>query len=40
MCIEASRYVNAVNEDKWRSMVVLKKGQTWGSKTVYRGWKD
>ena len=40
MCIEASRYVNAINEEKWRSMVVLKKGQTWGSKTIYIGWKD
>lgn len=40
MCVEASRYVNAINNEKWRSMVVLKKGQTFGSKTVYRGWKE
>jgi len=40
MCIEASRYVNAINDPKWRGMVVLKKGQTWGSKTVYRGWQE
>lgn len=39
MCIEASRYVNAVNEEKWKPMVTLKKGQTFGSRTVYRGWK-
>lgn len=38
-CVEASRYINAPNVDKWRNMVVLKKGQKWGSKTVYRGWK-
>ena len=40
MCIEASRYVNAVNEEKWRHMVVLRKGEVWGSRTVYRGWKE
>ncbi|KAK0829867.1 hypothetical protein LTR73_004004 [Friedmanniomyces endolithicus] len=40
MCIEASRYVNAVNEEKLRHMVVLKKGEKFGSRTIYRGWKD
>ncbi|KAK3117617.1 hypothetical protein LTR53_000845 [Teratosphaeriaceae sp. CCFEE 6253] len=40
MCIEASRYVNAINEEKWRHMVVLKKGQTFGSRTIYRGWQE
>ncbi|KAK4998631.1 hypothetical protein LTR66_002168 [Elasticomyces elasticus] len=39
-CVEPSRYINAVNEEKWRNMVVLKKGEVWGSKVVYRGWKD
>lgn len=39
-CVEASRYINAPNVEKWRGMVVLKKGEKWGSKTVYRGWKD
>lgn len=38
MCIEASRYVNAINEDKWRHQVVLRKGQTFGSRTIYRAW--
>lgn len=38
MCIEASRYVDAINNDKWRNMVVLKKGQVWGSRTIYRAW--
>ena len=38
MCIEASRYVNATNESRWRGMVVLKKGQIWGSRTQYRAW--
>ncbi|KAK5125108.1 hypothetical protein LTR85_000782 [Meristemomyces frigidus] len=40
MCIEASRYVNAINDEKLRHMVVLKKGQTWGSRTIYRGWQE
>jgi aldose 1-epimerase len=40
MCIEASRYVNAINDEKMRHMVVLKKGQTWGSRTIYRAWVD
>ncbi|KAK3720538.1 hypothetical protein LTR37_003587 [Vermiconidia calcicola] len=38
MCIEASRYVNAINDERWRSMVVLTKGKTWGSRTIYRAW--
>ncbi|KAF7191495.1 Bifunctional protein gal10 [Pseudocercospora fuligena] len=38
LCIEASRYVNAINNDQWRQQVVLKKGQIWGSRTVYRAW--
>ncbi|KAL2356271.1 galactose mutarotase-like domain-containing protein [Cryomyces antarcticus] len=39
-CVEPSRYINAINDDRWRSMAVLKKGQKWGSRIVYRGWKD
>ena len=38
MCLEASRYINAINDDRWRNMVVLKKGQVWGSRTIYRAW--
>ena len=38
MCIEASRYVNAINDEKLRHMVVLKKGGIWGSRTIYRAW--
>lgn len=40
LCIEASRYVNAINDERWRNMVVLKKGEVWGSRTIYRGWKE
>lgn len=39
-CVEPSRYINAVNEDKWKDMVTLRKGQLWGSRIVYRSWKD
>ena len=39
-CVEPSRYINAVNEEKWRNMVLMKKGQVYGSKIVYQGWKD
>ncbi|CAL5866596.1 uncharacterized protein PFLUO_LOCUS805 [Penicillium psychrofluorescens] len=38
-CVEPSRYVNAINEDKWRNMVLLKKGQIFGCKNVYKAWK-
>lgn len=40
LCIEASRYVNAVNQEEWRQQVVLKKGQVWGSRTIYRAWVE
>ncbi|GAB7357466.1 hypothetical protein MBLNU459_g0006t1 [Dothideomycetes sp. NU459] len=39
-CVEPSRYINAINVDKWRSQVLLKKGQVYGSKIIYRGWKE
>ncbi|KAF9887146.1 hypothetical protein FE257_010521 [Aspergillus nanangensis] len=39
-CIEPSRFVNAINEPEWRHMVILKKGTTYGSKVVYKAWKD
>ena len=39
-CVECSRYVNAINDERWRHMVVLKKGQKWGSRTIYRAWSD
>ncbi|KAE8348257.1 galactose mutarotase-like domain-containing protein [Aspergillus coremiiformis] len=39
-CIEPSRFVNAINEPAWRHMVILKKGDKYGSKIVYKTWKD
>ncbi|KAL4805276.1 galactose mutarotase-like domain-containing protein [Aspergillus unguis] len=38
-CIEPSRYVNAVNEKDWRHTVVLKKGEKYGSRIVYKAWR-
>ncbi|OAA65297.1 Aldose 1-epimerase, subgroup [Niveomyces insectorum RCEF 264] len=38
-CVEPGRYVNASNEAAWKDMVVLKKGETFGARTVYRAWK-
>jgi aldose 1-epimerase len=38
-CVEPSRYVNAINVPEHRSMTILKKGEIYGSKIVYRGWK-
>ncbi|CZT00886.1 related to GAL10-UDP-glucose 4-epimerase [Rhynchosporium agropyri] len=39
-CVEPSRYVNAVNVPEWRAQVVLKKGEVYGSRVVYKGWCD
>lgn len=39
-CVEPSRYVNAVNVPEWKGQVVLKKGEVYGSRIVYRGWSD
>ncbi|EDN06962.1 UDP-glucose 4-epimerase [Histoplasma capsulatum] len=39
-CVEPSRYINAPNEPNWRGMSVLRKGQIWGSKIVYKAWKE
>lgn len=40
LCVEPSRYINAVNVPEWRDQVLLKKGKKWGSKTVYKAWKN
>lgn len=39
-CVEPSRYVNAINVDEWKGMVVLQRGQRYGSRIVYKGWRD
>ena len=40
ICIEPSRYINAINVPDWRGMVLLKRGQTWGAKNIYKAWKS
>jgi aldose 1-epimerase len=37
-CVEPSRYVNAVNTPKWKSMVTLRRGEKFGSRIIYRAW--
>ncbi|KAI1207723.1 aldose 1-epimerase [Annulohypoxylon truncatum] len=39
-CVEPSRFVNAINVDDWRSQVVLKKGEKYGARIVYKAWKE
>ena len=39
-CVEPSRYVNAVNVPEWKGQVILKKGEVYGSRIVYRGCSD
>lgn len=39
MCIEPSRYINAINVPDWRAQVLLKKDSIYGAKTVYKAWK-
>ncbi|KAI1851329.1 hypothetical protein JX265_000437 [Neoarthrinium moseri] len=39
-CVEPSRFVNAANVDEWKGQVLLKKGEKYGSRTVYRSWKQ
>ncbi|KAL5121078.1 hypothetical protein ACEQ8H_000929 [Pleosporales sp. CAS-2024a] len=37
-CVEPARYVNAINVPEWKPQMVLKKGEKYGCKMVYRGW--
>ncbi|KAK8162923.1 galactose mutarotase-like domain-containing protein [Phyllosticta citrichinensis] len=37
-CVEPSRYVNAANVEEWKDQVLLKRGDKYGSKFVYRAW--
>lgn len=39
-CCEPGRWVNAVNVPEWKSMTMLKKGETYGSRIVYKAWSD
>ncbi|KAM3510001.1 hypothetical protein MY10362_000245 [Beauveria mimosiformis] len=37
-CCEPGRWVNAVNVPEWKSMTLLKKGETYGARIVYKAW--
>ncbi|KAI0886743.1 aldose 1-epimerase [Annulohypoxylon maeteangense] len=39
-CVEPSRFVNAINVDDWRSQMLLKKGEKYGARIVYKAWKE
>lgn len=39
-CVEPSRFVNAVNVPWWKSQVVLKKGEVYDARIVYKAWAD
>lgn len=34
-CVESGRYIDAINQDSWKKLVILQKGETYGSKTKY-----
>lgn len=38
-CVEPSRYVDAVNIPEAKATMVLKRGEKYGSRIVYRAWK-
>ncbi|KAI1136513.1 galactose mutarotase-like protein [Hypoxylon sp. FL0543] len=39
-CVEPSRYVNAINVEDWKNQMILKKGEQYGARIVYKAWKD
>ncbi|OTA66155.1 galactose mutarotase-like protein [Hypoxylon sp. EC38] len=39
-CVEPSRFVNAINVDEWRNQMLLKKGEKYGARIVYKAWKN
>ncbi|KAK7422073.1 hypothetical protein QQX98_001815 [Neonectria punicea] len=39
-CCEPGRYVNACNVPEWKKMVVVKKGESFGARFVYKAWAD
>ncbi|KAI1274222.1 galactose mutarotase-like domain-containing protein [Xylaria sp. FL0933] len=39
-CVEPSRFVNACNVEEWKSQVLLKKGEKYGCRILYKAWKE
>ncbi|GKT82518.1 aldose 1-epimerase [Colletotrichum tofieldiae] len=39
-CVEPSRWVNAINVPEWKGQMLLKKGETYGTRIVYKAWSE
>lgn len=39
-CVEPSRFVNACNVEDWKNQVLLKKGEKYGCRILYKAWQD
>ena len=39
LCIEPSRFINAINVPQWRNQVLLERGKMYGARTMYKAWK-
>ncbi|KAL0939728.1 Bifunctional protein GAL10-like protein 2 [Colletotrichum truncatum] len=39
-CVEPSRWVNAINVPEWKNQMLLKKGETYGTRIVYKAWSE
>lgn len=39
-CCEPGRWINAVNVPEWKNQMVLKKGETYGCRIVYKAWQE
>lgn len=39
-CVEPSRFVDACNNEDWKNQVLLKKGEKYGCRIVYKAWKE
>ncbi|KAI0516945.1 galactose mutarotase-like domain-containing protein [Xylaria bambusicola] len=39
-CVEPSRFVNACNVDDWKNQMLLKKGEKYGCRILYKAWQD
>ena len=39
ICVEPQRFINAINVPEWRNQVVLKRGEVWGARSLYKAWK-
>lgn len=39
-CCEPGRWINACNVPQWKGMTVLKRGETYGSRIVFKAWTE